>query len=73
MPAPLGYVAGVGRGAVGFTTRSDIGPARDSNDLPDDRHPQPSKKSKTDDDAEEDEYMNDSNYDEFAGYVKRQV
>ncbi|KAJ0394493.1 hypothetical protein P43SY_009538 [Pythium insidiosum] len=26
--APVGYVAGVGRGAVGFTTRSDIGPAR---------------------------------------------
>ena len=28
VPAPLGYVAGVGRGATGFTTRSDIGPAR---------------------------------------------
>ena len=28
MPSPLGYVAGVGRGATGFTTRSDIGPAR---------------------------------------------
>ena len=26
-PAPAGYVAGVGRGALGFTTRSDIGPA----------------------------------------------
>ncbi|TMW64501.1 hypothetical protein Poli38472_011381 [Pythium oligandrum] len=26
--APLGYVPGVGRGAIGFTTRSDIGPAR---------------------------------------------
>ena len=25
---PQGYVAGVGRGALGFTTRSDIGPAR---------------------------------------------
>lgn len=25
---PQGYVAGVGRGAMGFTTRSDIGPAR---------------------------------------------
>ena len=25
---PTGYVGGVGRGAVGFTTRSDIGPAR---------------------------------------------
>lgn len=27
-PAPSHYVAGVGRGAMGFTTRSDIGPAR---------------------------------------------
>jgi pre-mRNA-processing factor 6 len=24
--APSGYVAGLGRGATGFTTRSDIGP-----------------------------------------------
>ncbi|KAJ2003352.1 U4/U6 x U5 tri-snRNP complex subunit Prp1 [Coemansia thaxteri] len=29
-PAPPGYVAGLGRGAAGFTTRSDIGPARDA-------------------------------------------
>ncbi|KAH6867673.1 pre-mRNA splicing factor prp1 [Coprinopsis sp. MPI-PUGE-AT-0042] len=28
MPAPASYVAGLGRGASGFTTRSDIGPAR---------------------------------------------
>ncbi|PWN49120.1 hypothetical protein IE53DRAFT_162084 [Violaceomyces palustris] len=28
MTAPPGYVAGLGRGASGFTTRSDIGPAR---------------------------------------------
>lgn len=28
-PAPENYVAGLGRGATGFTTRSDIGPARD--------------------------------------------
>lgn len=27
-PAPAGYVPGLGRGATGFTTRSDIGPAR---------------------------------------------
>eukprot|EP01083_Nonionella_stella_P289971 986707_1 len=26
--APRGYISGAGRGAVGFTTRSDIGPAR---------------------------------------------
>ncbi|KAL9933207.1 hypothetical protein V8E36_007925 [Tilletia maclaganii] len=29
MEAPAGYVAGMGRGASGFTTRSDIGPARE--------------------------------------------
>jgi hypothetical protein len=28
-PAPPSYVAGLGRGASGFTTRSDIGPARE--------------------------------------------
>lgn len=28
--APPGYVAGIGRGATGFTTRSDIGPAREA-------------------------------------------
>ncbi|GAB7360770.1 hypothetical protein MBLNU230_g0758t1 [Neophaeotheca triangularis] len=27
-PAPANYVAGIGRGATGFTTRSDLGPAR---------------------------------------------
>ena len=26
MKLPRGYVAGLGRGATGFTTRSDIGP-----------------------------------------------
>lgn len=28
-PAPENYVAGLGRGATGFTTRSDLGPGRD--------------------------------------------
>jgi len=32
---PANYVAGLGRGATGFTTRSDIGPARAAPDLPD--------------------------------------
>jgi len=31
--APPGYVPGLGRGATGFTTRSDIGPAREANDI----------------------------------------
>lgn len=66
MPAPLGYVAGVGRGATGFTTRSDIGPARDANDVSDDRHAPPNKRKKKDEDDDED--LNDANYDEFNGY-----
>lgn len=61
-PAPPGYVAGVGRGATGFTTRSDIGPARDDTNGP------PRKSAKKNDDEDEDEFLNESNYDEFAGY-----
>ncbi|XP_035231849.1 pre-mRNA-processing factor 6-like, partial [Stegodyphus dumicola] len=71
VPAPLGYVAGVGRGATGFTTRSDIGPARDASDVPDDRHAPPNKRKKMqqkDEEDDDDEDLNDSNYDEFAGY-----
>ncbi|RWS06625.1 pre-mRNA splicing factor-like protein [Dinothrombium tinctorium] len=82
LPAPLGYVAGVGRGATGFTTRSDIGPARDPSDVPDDRHAPPKKFAKKPgqptlpgqkppdqvEEEEEEEDLNDSNYDEFAGY-----
>ncbi|KAJ1568032.1 hypothetical protein HK096_007740, partial [Nowakowskiella sp. JEL0078] len=30
---PPGYIAGYGRGATGFTTRSDIGPAREQVDV----------------------------------------
>jgi pre-mRNA-processing factor 6 len=30
--APVNYIAGRGRGATGFTTRSDIGPARVASD-----------------------------------------
>ncbi|XP_021748892.1 protein STABILIZED1-like [Chenopodium quinoa] len=32
---PSNYVAGLGRGATGFTTRSDIGPSRPVMDMPD--------------------------------------
>ncbi|WAR16458.1 PRP6-like protein [Mya arenaria] len=66
LPAPLGYVPGLGRGATGFTTRSDIGPARDADDISDDRHGPPVKKPRDGDDEEED--LNDANYDEFTGY-----
>lgn len=84
LPAPLGYVAGAGRGATGFTTRSDIGPARDATDVPDDRHALSKSKStsrnksaqgnntgKVDQEPEvedDDEDLNDANYDEFNGY-----
>ena len=34
VPSPKNYVAGLGRGATGFTTRSDIGPARAAPDMP---------------------------------------
>lgn len=61
-PAPPGYVAGVGRGATGFTTRSDIGPARDDTNGP------PRKAARKNDDEDEEEFLNESNYDEFAGY-----
>jgi pre-mRNA-processing factor 6 len=30
--APSNYIAGLGRGATGFTTRSDIGPIADAPD-----------------------------------------
>lgn len=56
--------------ATGFTTRSDIGPARDANDPVDDRHAPPGKRTVGDqmkknqaaDDDDED--LNDTNYDE---------
>lgn len=79
MPAPLGYVAGVGRGATGFTTRSDIGPARQDGELvPADRHDENrhdemkeikrKKRHGNDKPPEEEVDLNESNYDEFAGY-----
>lgn len=56
--------------ATGFTTRSDIGPARDANDPVDDRHAPPGKRTvgdqmkKNQDDDDED--LNDTNYDEVT-------
>lgn len=60
--------------ATGFTTRSDIGPARDANDPVDDRHAPPGKrtvgdqmkKNQTADDDDED--LNDTNYDEVRRF-----
>jgi len=65
LPSPLGYVPGLGRGATGFTTRSDIGPARDASDVSDDRHAPPVKKKKEEDEEPD---LNENNFDEFTGY-----
>jgi len=72
--APPGYVPGLGRGATGFTTRSDIGPARDVSDPTDDRHAPPGQRTvgdqiKAKKPEDEDEDLNDANYDEFSGYA----
>lgn len=78
MPAPSGYVPGVGRGATGFTTRSDIGPARDPTELPEagpvGPSPQgsssgapPAKRPRDNDDGDGED-LNEANYDEFSGY-----
>ncbi|VDO63696.1 unnamed protein product [Haemonchus placei] len=69
MPAPAGYVPGVGRGATGFTTRSDIGPAREATDVPEAGTGPPSKKAKEETKDDPDEQLNDNNYDEFEGYA----
>ena len=62
----LSYVPGLGRGASGFTTRSDIGPARETGDITDDRHAPPGAARVVKKDDEEN--LNDTNYDEFSGY-----
>lgn len=69
---PIKEYLGVSCSATGFTTRSDIGPARDANDPVDDRHAPPGKrtvgdqmkKSQAADDDDED--LNDTNYDEVT-------
>jgi pre-mRNA-processing factor 6 len=73
LPGPLGYVAGVGRGATGFTTRSDIGPARDSTDVPDDRHAGTSTAAKQQHQKprEEEDEEDYHHFDEFSGYGER--
>lgn len=57
--------------ATGFTTRSDIGPARDATDISDERHGKPGfateKKSQ---DEEEEEDLNETNYDEVLNCFK---
>lgn len=62
---PVNYVAGLGRGATGFTTRSDIGPARNLSG-PDVAPITPTKNKEEEDDDKGD--YSESNYDEFEGY-----
>ena len=51
--------------ATGFTTRSDIGPARVATDISDERHGKPGfANEKKPEDEEEEEDLNESNYDE---------
>ncbi|GBG73650.1 hypothetical protein CBR_g16993 [Chara braunii] len=73
---PPNYVAGLGRGATGFTTRSDIGPARAAPDLPDKIPALGRGRGKggaqggagdDDDDAEEKGYDENQKFDEFEG------
>ena len=52
--------------ATGFTTRSDIGPARDASDVSDDRHAPPIKRVKKQDEEED---LNDANYDEVVAFA----
>lgn len=67
--APVGYRAGAGRGAVGFTTRSDIGPAQKAAAAAGDAPPGfagrggPAPKE-----TPKEASLDDSVYDEFSGY-----
>eukprot|EP00736_Rhodelphis_marinus_P011035 Rmarinus@m.12531 len=63
--APANYVAGLGRGATGFTTRSDIGPASLIRTLPG-QEKAPESGGGDDDDEKDD--LRDDTYDEFSGY-----
>lgn len=74
---PPNYVAGLGRGATGFTTRSDIGPARAAPDITD-RGPgaPPIGKGREEEEGDEDEgedeekeqkYDEHQTFDEFEG------
>jgi len=67
---PVNYVAGMGRGATGFTTRSDIGPAK--MELPtvgeSTAKETTSSSSKKDDGENDNDKEDGENYDDFEGY-----
>jgi pre-mRNA-processing factor 6 len=68
MPVPPGYVPGIGRGAMGFTTRSDIGPARAAPDSA--TAAAMLAKMEGGEEGDRADYS-ESNYDEFSGYGER--
>ncbi|KAK9825509.1 hypothetical protein WJX74_002649 [Apatococcus lobatus] len=76
VPAPANYVPGLGRGATGFTTRSDIGPARMAPGMPSEGGEQagpapPSQaqlaQAQRNKEENEDTTLDDSKFDEFMG------
>ncbi|ORY92346.1 PRP1 splicing factor, N-terminal-domain-containing protein [Syncephalastrum racemosum] len=68
-PAPPNYVAGLGRGATGFTTRSDIGPAREASEAALDPAKLAAAAQKQEGDDEDDERYQDpdNEYGLFSG------
>lgn len=72
MRAPTGYVPGLGRGAAGFTTRSDVGPSKIALPTEADAGPAappgpPAKPGAKPGAKEEPEAEDDSKFDEFMG------
>eukprot|EP00803_Ostreobium_quekettii_P004876 evm.model.scf_1630.6 EVM.evm.TU.scf_1630.6 scf_1630:19839-27733(+) len=64
VPPPANYVPGLGRGATGFTTRSDIGPARMAPEVPSNLTGGAGMRRS---ENEEENEMDDSRFDEFMG------
>ncbi|KAH8930393.1 hypothetical protein BT69DRAFT_1235003 [Atractiella rhizophila] len=70
MQAPPSYVAGLGRGASGFTTRSDIGPAREGPSLEAVAAAAQAKKEEGGEEGEDGQYQDPENESGlFAGAV----
>lgn len=70
-PAPPGYIPGIGRGAKGFTTRADIGPAKKAGDeiIPErGQGPAELQRIKEAMEREKEENLSAAMYDEFNGY-----
>ncbi|MES1916568.1 MAG: hypothetical protein MHM6MM_008383, partial [Cercozoa sp. M6MM] len=67
-PAPPGYVPGAGRGAVGFTTRTDIGPARAPRGPPGAPDGDSASAAARALEGAEAAQLNEANYDKFSGY-----